>query len=98
MRFKIATKRTEEENEELKKQLAGGFKFPTKTLEFWSKGSASVMDSIVTGKPSRIDGNVKNNGLITNLLDGCTVEVPCLVDKEGVHPCYVGALPPNVPD
>ena len=93
--FKIATKRTEEENEELKKQLAGGFKFPTKTLEFWSKGSASVMDSILTGKPSRIDGNVKNNGLITNLLDGCTVEVPCLVDKKGVHPCHVGALPPQ---
>jgi alpha-galactosidase len=46
-----------------------------------------------TGKPSRINGNVKNKGFITNLPDGCCVEVPCLVDKEGIHPCYVGDLP-----
>jgi alpha-galactosidase len=37
---------------------------------------------------------VKNNGLITNLLEGSCVEVPCLVDREGIHPCYVGNLPP----
>ena len=53
------------------------------------------MDSMETGTIRRIDGNVKNNGLITNLLEGCCVEVPCLVDKEGVHPCYVGDLPPQ---
>jgi alpha-galactosidase len=46
-----------------------------------------------TGKPSRINGNVKNSSLIPNLLEGCCVEVPCLVDKEGIHPCYVGDLP-----
>ena len=34
-----------------------------------------------------------NKGLITNLPDGCCVEVPCLVDKEGINPCYVGDLP-----
>jgi len=39
---------------------------------------------------------VKNNGLITNLLQGCVVEVPCMVDKGGVHPCYVGDLPPQL--
>jgi len=32
-------------------------------------------------------------GLITNLLEGCCVEVPCLVDKEGIHPCHIGDLP-----
>ena len=36
------------------------------------------MDSLETGTIRRIDGNVKNNGLITNLLEGCCVEVPCL--------------------
>jgi alpha-galactosidase len=36
---------------------------------------------------------VKNNGLITNLPQGCVVEVPCMVDKGGVHPCYIGDLP-----
>jgi alpha-galactosidase len=45
------------------------------------------------GKPTRVFANVKNTGLITNLPEGCCVEVPCLVDKEGVHPCYIGDLP-----
>jgi alpha-galactosidase len=55
-----------------------------------------IIHSMETGKPSRINGNVKNKGLITNLPDGCCVEVPCLVDKEGLHPCYVGDLPPQL--
>lgn len=38
---------------------------------------------------------MENKGLITNLPDGCCVEVPCLVDKAGIHPCYVGDLPPQ---
>ncbi len=46
--------------------------------------------------PSRINGNVKNKGLITNLPDGSCVEVPCLVDREGIHPCHVGNLPPQL--
>ena len=35
-------------------------------------------------------------GLITNLPEGCCVEVPCLVDREGIHPCHVGELPPQL--
>jgi alpha-galactosidase len=49
-----------------------------------------------TGTVRRINGNVKNNGLITNLPEGSCVEVPCYVDKQGIHPCYVGALPPQL--
>ncbi len=30
-----------------------------------------------------------------NLLRGCCVEVPCLIDKSGIHPCYIGDLPPQ---
>jgi len=45
--------------------------------------------------PWRINANVENNGIITNLLEGCCVEVPCLVDKSGINPCYVGDLPPQ---
>lgn len=41
----------------------------------------------------RVHGNVRNNGLITNLPYNATVEVPCLVDRAGIHPCYVGDLP-----
>ena len=43
-----------------------------------------------------IYGNVLNKGLITNIQQNCCVEVPCLVDKNGIQPCYVGDLPPQL--
>ena len=52
-----------------------------------------IMDAITTGTPTMIAGNVLNKGLITNLPENCCVEVPCLVDKNGVQPTYVGKLP-----
>ena len=52
-----------------------------------------IMDAITTGTPTMIAGNVLNKGLITNLPEDCCVEVPCLVDKNGVQPTYVGDLP-----
>jgi alpha-galactosidase len=52
------------------------------------------MESIVTGSPYKIGGNVLNRGnLIENLPKGVCVEVPCMVDKNGVVPCYTGKLP-----
>jgi alpha-galactosidase len=56
----------------------------------------SIIHAIETGIPARVTGNVKNTGLITNLPKGCCVEVPCLADKEGLHPCSVGNLPPQL--
>ena len=52
-----------------------------------------IMEAMETNKPIKIGGNVLNTGLITNLPQNAAVEVPCLVDKSGVQPCYVGALP-----
>lgn len=52
-----------------------------------------IMDAVVTGTPTVIAGNVLNTGLITNLPTDSCVEVPCLVDKNGIQPTYVGALP-----
>ncbi len=59
-----------------------------------SKEYASyIMEAVVTNKPFKIGGNVLNNGYIDNLpLDAC-VEVPCYIDKTGVHPVKVGKLP-----
>jgi alpha-galactosidase len=54
-----------------------------------------IIESMVTNKPYTIGGNILNTGLITNLPEGCCVEVPCLVDSRGVQPCYVGDLPPQ---
>jgi alpha-galactosidase len=54
---------------------------------------AYIIHSLETGQPRVINGNVMNRGLITNLPDDCCVEVPCLVDKNGIQPIHVGALP-----
>jgi alpha-galactosidase len=56
----------------------------------------AIMYAIESGLPLRVTGNVKNTGLITNLPEGCCVEVTCLADKQGLHPCYVGDLPPQL--
>lgn len=59
-----------------------------------SKEYASyIMEAMETGHPTKIGGNVLNTGLITNLPQNAVVEVPCLVDKSGVSPCFVGNLP-----
>jgi alpha-galactosidase len=58
--------------------------------------AATIIRSIETGKPRVIYGNVANDGLIDDLPDGCTVEVPCLVDGNGVQPTRIGALPPQI--
>jgi alpha-galactosidase len=55
-----------------------------------------IIHSMETGTPRVIYGNVPNTGLINNLPDGCCVEVPCLVDKNGLQPTKVGALPPQL--
>ena len=53
-----------------------------------------IMESIVTNTPYEIGGNVLNKGgLIENLPQDACVEVPCLVNGMGVHPCHVGRLP-----
>ena len=53
-----------------------------------------IMESVVTGTPYKIGGNVLNTGnLIENLPADACVEVPCLIDGMGVHPCRAGRLP-----
>ncbi|MEK4188679.1 MULTISPECIES: alpha-glucosidase/alpha-galactosidase [unclassified Paenibacillus] len=54
-----------------------------------------IMEAIETNVPFKIGGNVMNTGLITNLPKEACVEVPCLVDRSGVTPTYVGDLPPQ---
>lgn len=52
-----------------------------------------IINAMENDIPYRVHGNVMNNGLITNLPRNACVEVPCLVDRAGIHPCYVGELP-----
>ncbi len=55
-----------------------------------------ILEAHRTGVPFRLNGNVRNEGYIMNLPEGCCVEVPVLVDREGFHPAGVGALPPQL--
>jgi len=55
-----------------------------------------IMEAMETDNVFRLNGNVRNDGLITNLTPGCCVEVPVYVDKTGLHATHVGALPPQL--
>ena len=55
-----------------------------------------IIHSLETGQPRVVYGNVPNHGLIDNLPQGCCVEVPVLVDKSGLQPTTIGALPPQL--
>jgi alpha-galactosidase len=54
-----------------------------------------IMEAVATGKPFRLMGNVPNRGYITNLPQGCCVEVPTFADDTGLHPMVIGDLPPQ---
>ncbi len=57
---------------------------------------SGIIHSLETGVPRVVYGNVSNEGLIDNLPPGCCVEVPCLVDKNGLQPTCIGSLPPHL--
>ena len=76
--------------EEYKALVASGVKEHERSHEY----ASWIMESIVTGKPLQIGGNVLNTGhLISNFPEEACVEVPCLVNGRGINPCRVGALP-----
>ncbi|HHV51267.1 MAG TPA: alpha-glucosidase/alpha-galactosidase, partial [Clostridiales bacterium] len=60
-----------------------------KTHEF----ASYIINAVMNDTPYRIHGNVLNTGLITNLPQNACVEVPCMIDRNGINPCYVGDLP-----
>ena len=58
--------------------------------------AATIMNSIVTGEPSLIYGNVANHGNVAQLPHGCAVEVPCRVDASGIVPGVVNDIAPQL--
>ncbi len=55
-----------------------------------------IIHSMETDTPRTVYGNVPNYNIITNLPYGCSVEVPCLVDANGVQPTTIGDIPPHL--
>jgi len=69
---------------------------PIADVERSDEYGARIIHSIETGRPRVVYGNVPNQGLITNLPEGCCVEVPCVVNADGIQPKRVGDLPPQL--
>ena len=66
---------------------------PTKIERRSVEYGSYILEAVQTGKPFKFQGNVRNDGYIKNLPEGCCVEVPVFADKHGLHPTVVGALP-----
>jgi alpha-galactosidase len=81
------------EYDELVRRLADGEGVP---IEASSELASEVIHSIETGTPRVVYGNVHNDGLISNLPRDACVEVPCHVDRGGMRPMRIGAMPPHL--
>lgn len=70
--------------------VSGATPIPTeRTHEYGSH----IIEAIEADRPIRINGNVPNRGLIASLPEGCCVEVPCMVDGNGVQPTPIAHYP-----
>ena len=65
------------------------------TLARGHEYAANIINALQGGEVYQFNGNVPNTSIITNLPEGACVEVPVFVDKAGLHPVHVGALPPQ---
>jgi alpha-galactosidase len=82
--------RVEKIGQEYQELIDGITSLPAeRTHEYGSR----IIEAVETDCPVRINGNVPNYGLIDNLPDGCCVEVPCLIDGNGIQPTSLGSLP-----
>ena len=79
--------------QEMERKASGDEPLP---LERSQEYGAFILNALAGGEPYCFNGNVLNSGLIPNLPQGCCVEVPCYADRRGIHPLYVGALPPQL--
>jgi len=82
-------KQIQEWKEKREKIMRDGEITHTRSLEY----ASYIMEAITKDQPYKIGGNVLNTGLIDNLPAEACVEVPCLVDANGITPCHVGKLP-----
>lgn len=77
-------------------EMARSFLDPDSSVEVTRKSheyASKIIHSIETGEPSVVYGNILNRGHITNLTNGACVEVPCLIDLNGVQGTVIGDLP-----
>ena len=64
---------------------------PPRSVEYGSY----VIEALEMGRTFKLNGNVINGGMITNLPPDCCGEGPIYVDRTGLHKTVVGDLPPQ---
>jgi alpha-galactosidase len=83
-----------QENDDLiEKQLSGA-----EPIDFSGSNeyAATIIEAVLNHVPKVIYGNVLNQGLISNLPQDGVVEVACMIDRNGIHPCHFGRLPEHL--
>lgn len=78
------------------KQAAAYGTANTVEVESSNEYASAIVNAVVTGEPAVIYGNFGNRGFIPQLPDGCAVEVPTLVDGNGLQPTVVRDIPPQL--
>ena len=89
-------RRCEEQIADWNKQAEEYRQADTITVKPSHEYAATILNSVVTGEPQIIHGNVANKGLIDNLPQEVAVEVPCLIDANGIQPLKFGKLEPQL--
>ncbi len=82
----------QEEKDLLGESEGKTFEVPPQSQEYGSY----IIHAREANEPIVVYGNVPNRGLITNLPNGCCVELPVLIDSNGLQPTYIGELPPQL--
>ncbi len=85
--------RLDRAEEDIGSFITGQTPLPTQRSQEYG---ALILEAIETNHPIRINGNVPNDGLIPNLPHGCCVEVPCMVDGNGIQPTRIADYPPQL--
>lgn len=84
--------RGDEYKEDYPKWLSGEKEF-IKLGQRSEEHGSYILEALETGRVYRGHFNIENQGLITNLPNDCTIEIPCYVDRNGIQPTFIGKLP-----
>ena len=92
----IMTKAQDALKDSVMGQAHSGFIKDIFSLKSSGEYAPEIIHSMETDIPRVVYGNVQNHGLIENLPKDCVVEVPCLVDRNGIQPVQIGPIPPHL--
>jgi alpha-galactosidase len=66
-------------------------RIPSRSIEYGSH----IIEALELGQVFKFNGNIINQGMISNLPFDCCAEGPVYADRTGLHPMIVGELPPQ---